>query len=89
MISPPVHLTQLPGKGTRASKCPGLTDADKHRLLQVLGSVGPKHRPRWDVAVGTHTPLALRTRVGNLFHRRPTSLCLGNMPKQHHDTTWR
>jgi hypothetical protein len=59
----------------------GLPDPDKHRPLQVLGSVDRKHRLRWDVTVGTHVLVALRTRVENSSHRHPISLCLGNMPK--------
>jgi hypothetical protein len=36
--------------------------------LWVSGSVGLKHRPWWDVAVGTHVSLAPGTRVGNPSH---------------------
>jgi hypothetical protein len=78
------HLFTLPNyprKEPRPPHARGLHDADKHRPLQVSGSVGPKHQPRWDIATGTHMPLALRTRVGNPSHRLPTSLCLGNKPK--------
>jgi hypothetical protein len=39
--------------------------------LCVSGSVSLKHRPRQDVAIGTHVPLTLSTRVGNpSCHRR-------------------
>jgi hypothetical protein len=73
------HLSALPnypGREPVPLHARGLPNVDKYHPLRVSGSIAPKHRPRWDITGGTHTPLALCTRVGNPSHRLPTSLCL-------------
>jgi hypothetical protein len=55
------HLAALsihPGRRPRPLYVRGLLDTVKYRPTRVSGSEGPKHRPRWDVALGAHTPLA-------------------------------
>jgi hypothetical protein len=76
---PPYLVTWVGGPGLPHAR--GLLVADKHHLFWVLGSVSLKHRPRWDVVVGTHAHLAVRSQVWNPSHHHPTLLCLGNTPK--------
>jgi hypothetical protein len=56
--------------------------------LRVSGSVGLKHRPRWDVAVGTHTPLAPGTRVGNPSHHHRLCHAWGTLPNNIMTLPW-
>jgi hypothetical protein len=42
----------------------GLLDTAKYHPTQVSGSVGLKHRPQWDIALGAYAPLAPGARVG-------------------------
>jgi hypothetical protein len=60
------HLAALsikPGRRHGPLYTQGILDTAKYRPTRVSGSVGPKHRPWWDVALGAHVPLALGTRV--------------------------
>jgi hypothetical protein len=42
----------------------GLLNIAKYHTTRVSGSISPKHRPRWDIVLGAHAPLALGTQVG-------------------------
>jgi hypothetical protein len=60
------HLAALsihPGRRLRPLYARGFLDTAKYSPTQVSESVGPKHRPQWDVAFGAHMPLLLGTRV--------------------------
>jgi hypothetical protein len=81
VISPPVHLTNYLRREPRFLHTRGLPDANKYRSSRVSGGIGLKHQPQRDIAVETHAPLALSTRVGNSFRHHPMSLCQGNTSK--------
>jgi hypothetical protein len=71
-------VTRVGGLG--ASHARGLPVGDKYRPFWVPSSISLKYRPRWDVAVGTHSRLALHTQVSNPSHHRSTSICPGHHP---------
>jgi hypothetical protein len=53
------HLSTLPNYLRRGSGPPhtrGLRNTDKYHPSRASGSVGPKHWPGWDIAVGAHAP---------------------------------
>jgi hypothetical protein len=62
-----LHLAALsiqPGRRPGPLYAWGLLDTAKYCTTLVSVSVGPKHRSRWDVALGAHMPLAPGTQVG-------------------------
>jgi hypothetical protein len=78
------HLSAWPSYPRRGLGPPharGLPDTDKNRPLRVSGSIGLKHRLRWDVTVGTHSPLAPCTWVGHPSRCHLMPLYLGSMTK--------
>jgi hypothetical protein len=63
------HLAALsihPGRRPELLYARGLLDTTKYCSSRVSGSIALKHRPRWDVALGSHASLAPGARVGSI-----------------------
>jgi hypothetical protein len=62
----PSALPSDPGRGPGPLHARGLLVTDKHRPFRISGGIGFKHQSQWDIAVGTHVHVTLRTQVWNL-----------------------
>jgi hypothetical protein len=60
LVALSIHLKRKP----RPLYTRGLLDPAKYHQTRVSRSVSPKHRSRWDVALGAHAPLAQGTQAG-------------------------